>query len=135
MSLRPRHRGGYLHSAVDRGLLVCPDQTDVCNLLPCQHCVELVVPVQGNSDTSLSPTALQCTHFLFPMAPLMCVMCGPQVEFAQHQSRLAKRDTGYEKCTGMKKIDWTDHLKGKLVPCIHYTHGRHHNIFETLEKK
>ncbi|XP_056459688.1 chloride channel CLIC-like protein 1 [Gadus chalcogrammus] len=34
-----------------------------------------------------------------------------KIEFAQHQSRLAKMDTAYEKCTGMKKIDWTDNLK------------------------
>ena len=62
---------------------------------------------------------MQCTHFLFQTAPLMCVMCAPQIEFAQHQSRLAKMDTAYEKCTGMKKIDWTDNLKGKLESWVH----------------
>ena len=62
--------------------------------------------------TATLPTAMQCTHCLFPMAPLMRAMCGPQIEFAKHQSRLVKMDTSYEKCTGMKKIDWTDNLKG-----------------------
>ncbi|CAL8309626.1 unnamed protein product [Lota lota] len=34
-----------------------------------------------------------------------------KIEFAQHQSHLAKMDSVYEKCTGMKKIDWTDNFK------------------------
>ncbi|KAK0143384.1 Chloride channel CLIC-like protein 1 [Merluccius polli] len=34
-----------------------------------------------------------------------------KIEFAKHQSSLATMDTVYEKCTGMRKIDWSDSLK------------------------
>lgn len=34
-----------------------------------------------------------------------------KIAFADHQSRLAKMDGINEKCTGMKKIDWSDSLK------------------------
>ncbi|XP_023255827.1 chloride channel CLIC-like protein 1 isoform X1 [Seriola lalandi dorsalis] len=34
-----------------------------------------------------------------------------KIKFAEHQSNIAKMDSVYEKCTGVKKIDWSDSLK------------------------
>ncbi|XP_068447861.1 chloride channel CLIC-like protein 1 isoform X2 [Clinocottus analis] len=34
-----------------------------------------------------------------------------KIAFAEHQSNLVKMDRVYEKCTGVKKIDWSDSLK------------------------
>nr|XP_040040381.1 chloride channel CLIC-like protein 1 isoform X2 [Gasterosteus aculeatus aculeatus] len=34
-----------------------------------------------------------------------------KIAFAEHQSNMAKMDGVYEKCTGVKKIDWSDSLK------------------------
>ncbi|XP_038571723.1 chloride channel CLIC-like protein 1 isoform X2 [Micropterus salmoides] len=34
-----------------------------------------------------------------------------KIAFADHQNNIAKMNSVYEKCTGMKKIDWTDSLK------------------------
>ncbi|KAL6108020.1 clcc1 [Pungitius sinensis] len=34
-----------------------------------------------------------------------------KIAFADHQSNMAKMDGVYEKCTGVKKIDWSDSLK------------------------
>ncbi|XP_034737820.1 chloride channel CLIC-like protein 1 [Etheostoma cragini] len=34
-----------------------------------------------------------------------------KIAFAEHQRNLAKMDDTYEKCTGVKKIDWSDSLK------------------------
>lgn len=37
-----------------------------------------------------------------------------QIAFAEHQSNLVKMDVVNEKCTGVKKIDWSDSLKGTV---------------------
>ncbi|TNN69104.1 Chloride channel CLIC-like protein 1 [Liparis tanakae] len=34
-----------------------------------------------------------------------------KIAFAEHQSNIAKMDSVYEKCSGVKKIDWSDSLK------------------------
>ncbi|XP_031720086.1 chloride channel CLIC-like protein 1 isoform X1 [Anarrhichthys ocellatus] len=34
-----------------------------------------------------------------------------KIAFAEHQRNIAKMDSVYEKCTGVKKIDWSDSLK------------------------
>ncbi|XP_069378062.1 chloride channel CLIC-like protein 1 isoform X2 [Paralichthys olivaceus] len=34
-----------------------------------------------------------------------------KIAFAEHQNNMAKMDSVYQKCTGMKKIDWSDSLK------------------------
>lgn len=34
-----------------------------------------------------------------------------KIEFAKHQNNLVKANSDYEKCTGMKSIDWRDSLK------------------------
>ncbi|XP_074524554.1 chloride channel CLIC-like protein 1 [Halichoeres trimaculatus] len=34
-----------------------------------------------------------------------------KIEFAKHQSNLVKANADYEKCTGMKSVDWRDSLK------------------------
>ncbi|XP_047444090.1 chloride channel CLIC-like protein 1 isoform X2 [Mugil cephalus] len=34
-----------------------------------------------------------------------------KIAFAEHQNNIVKMDSVYEKCTGVKKIDWSDNLK------------------------
>jgi len=55
------------------------------------------------------------------LCSLVCKMLSPapQIAFAQHQSSLAKMDGVYDKCTGVKKMDWSDGLKGKLGPGLY----------------
>ena len=43
-----------------------------------------------------------------------------QIAFAEHQNNIAKMDSVNEKCTGMKKMDWSDSLKGKLSMLMSY---------------
>lgn len=35
-----------------------------------------------------------------------------QVAFAEHQNNMVKMDSVNDKCTGVKKIEWSDSLKG-----------------------
>lgn len=38
-----------------------------------------------------------------------------QIAFAEHQNNMAKMYGADEKCSGMKKIDWSDSLRGEKV--------------------
>lgn len=38
-----------------------------------------------------------------------------QIAFAEHQNKMVKMEAIDAKCTGRKKIDWWDNLKGEIM--------------------
>lgn len=46
------------------------------------------------------------------------IYCCHQIAFADHQKNMVKMEGISEKCTGLKKYDWYDNLKGETFTFI-----------------
>lgn len=46
------------------------------------------------------------------------IYCSYQIAFADHQKNMAKLEGISEKCTGLKKYDWYDNLKGETLTFV-----------------
>ena len=46
-----------------------------------------------------------------------------QIAFAEHQNNFVKMEGFNEKCSGLRKIDWSDNLKGETVMGLHTVLG------------
>lgn len=64
---------------------------------------------------SFSSLALSFScHFFRPIQYLYFF----QIAFAEHQNNIVKMDSVNEKCTGVKKIDWSDSLTGTIITTV-----------------
>lgn len=98
------------------GVVVYAVQETVCLLLLHQYNLELVLLVQGEE--------LFCHDYFFKDRKV-CNICiyqyfFHQTAFAEHQKNMVKLNGISEKCTGVKRIDWSDSLKGELSLHLNY---------------
>lgn len=92
-----------------KGVVVCAVQENVCCQLPHEHRLELGLPVQSEQNLC----SRLCKHTRIHSITLISISFF-QVAFAEHQKKMAALHGISEKCTGVKKMEWTDSLRGEL---------------------
>lgn len=66
----------------------------------------------------LGPTDLQHIHCLGGLMGFYLFIYFFQIAFADHQKNMVKLEGISEKCTGLKKYDWYDNLKGETLTFV-----------------
>lgn len=79
--------------------------------------------VKKSSFSSLAPVLPLLNAFFFFKTDEFVIPFFSQTAFAEHHKNMAKLDGISEKCTGVKKIEWSDSLKGEPFTSlnVHYT--------------
>lgn len=93
------------------GVVVRAVQETVCCELPHEYSLELVLPVQSEHNLCSNPFFKQ-THTFQDIDIDTSFF---QIAFAEHQKKMATLHGISEKCTGIKKIEWTDSLRGEFL--------------------
>lgn len=95
--------------------MVCAAEQAVCCVLFSQYSLELVLHVQGKEQTRIFFCCCSIRTYRFLTYSIYCFY---QIAFADRQKNMVKLEGIGEKCTGLKKYDWYDNLKGETLTFV-----------------
>lgn len=86
----------------------------MCHRIHHEYRLELVLSVQGEENLFSNPCKHTHTFNNTCINIFISIYLFYQIAFAEHQKKMALLDGIGERCTGIKKIEWTASLKGEL---------------------